>query len=556
MNRIVETGAHATIAGSHVFNAYFSAMHGTAQGSRRENEDLAKIVPSLGFCDYLSSGGYDDKVAAVKNVLAHGPLHWDTQIERKAKDVKTETKSEDKIVDQDRRDLYSRFSSPYESMYFGDNARAIRSDIMYFAVLDGHGGKKCAKFINWLLPHMLQMYIVEVFDSLTQDQIVSRIKSICQIADNLWMQTYPKDDSGTTLVMALVYPTPSGYKGYFAHVGDSRIIVLDSSNNAMYMSTDHTTALESEQDRVTAAGGYFYKSKGTHRTQGLGMSRAFGDQNLKDKICKEKSAIYEAAKDKVKQNYDHLKQLTGQDYVHAANAQLEQLYAEFHEGRNKFSKDQPISCEPDVVVLEGFSRILMFTDGMIENKITNEDLIKRFSIVPTFEKNISEFCQAVTKEIYQDPEHVQDNRTVLLADFHPNIQLETKLDYTITDEKVNRDRKIPEKDLGLYRVNPSTKTPFVDFGPFSTMMFPVLAEFLADFSMEHRKSSTKSLSKFLLDMSKIEFNVIESKESRKYMNFSDPVVCDQIADVFSHMVSRAHKFEMQPKIILYTNEFV
>lgn len=499
-NQTVKLGAHATVAGSKCFNKYFTGIYGTAQGQRKENEDVAKIIPSLGFVSYISSPSFR-KSDENKNILKHGAREWDFQISRdEKKESKNEFKDENQIIDQDEIDSENKFNKVMGrqnkfSAFTGDNTKICRSDIMYFSVFDGHGGKRCAKFMNWLIPHLLQMYIVEVFDTLKDDDIIARIKRICHLVDELWMEHNPKDESGTTMSIALVCPAidekmdkKTKYKGYFAHIGDSRILVLDSTSQIMYQSVDHNAIVESEAIRIKAAGGYSYKDGNTYRTNGLGMSRALGDQNRKQQICRTKSFQYDVSKNKIKNNLKKIIELNDQaDFIHVANHQLEKLYKDYHAGRDKYAKDQPISNEPTVTIVEGFSRIIMFTDGMVENNQSNLDIIKQFSTASP--SNHYSFATTIAKTIYNDPRKAHDNRTVLLADFNHEIKVESVPEYT----DCSKFESLTEENAAKYRLNPSNKEDFVVFGPVSTVQLNGLTKFLSDFQRESRKKNLRHL---------------------------------------------------------------
>ncbi|CAH1182653.1 unnamed protein product [Phyllotreta striolata] len=136
----------------------------------------------------------------------------------------------------------------------------------FFAVYDGHGGAEIADFAG----KHLHKFIVrrpeykngEIAEAMRQ----AFLELDSSMIENEVLFNKP---SGSTAVTALI----KGNKIYCANVGDSRI-VASINGRAEPLSEDHKPSLQSEYNRIVAAGGWV----DCNRVNGnLALSRALGD---------------------------------------------------------------------------------------------------------------------------------------------------------------------------------------------------------------------------------------------------------------------------------------
>lgn len=135
-----------------------------------------------------------------------------------------------------------------------------------FAVLDGHGGDRAAQFAaDHIADHL------NALDEINPNGITAALQALDNDILNL------RDPSGSTLALVLLQHMEGERRlqGWAAHLGDSRIILVDSMGAVLWASEDHTPDHPEERERVEAAGGFV---SAEHRINGvLNLSRALGD---------------------------------------------------------------------------------------------------------------------------------------------------------------------------------------------------------------------------------------------------------------------------------------
>jgi len=142
--------------------------------------------------------------------------------------------------------------------------------LSFFGVYDGHGGDKVALFAGENLHN-----IVAKQDSYKKGSLGQGLKDGFLATDRAILNDpkYEEEVSGCTACVCLI----SGKKIYLANAGDSRG-VLGIKGRAKPLSQDHKPQLETEKNRITAAGGFvdFGRVNGN-----LALSRAIGDFEFK-----------------------------------------------------------------------------------------------------------------------------------------------------------------------------------------------------------------------------------------------------------------------------------
>ncbi|KAI2591746.1 putative protein phosphatase, Mg2+/Mn2+ dependent 1N (putative) [Homo sapiens] len=142
-----------------------------------------------------------------------------------------------------------------------------------FAVLDGHGGARAARFGARHLPgHVLQELGPEPSEP---EGVREALRRAFLSADERLRSLWPRvETGGCTAVVLLVSPRFL----YLAHCGDSRA-VLSRAGAVAFSTEDHRPLRPRERERIHAAGGTIRR----RRVEGsLAVSRALGDFTYKE----------------------------------------------------------------------------------------------------------------------------------------------------------------------------------------------------------------------------------------------------------------------------------
>ncbi|KEY72010.1 hypothetical protein S7711_00029 [Stachybotrys chartarum IBT 7711] len=147
---------------------------------------------------------------------------------------------------------------------------AVNVPLSFFGVFDGHGGDKVALFCGENIHNIILNQ-----DAFKSGNYAQALKDGFLATDRAILDDpkYEEEVSGCTACVSLI----AGNKLYVANAGDSRG-VLGIKGRAKPLSQDHKPQLESEKNRITAAGGFvdFGRVNGN-----LALSRAIGDFEFK-----------------------------------------------------------------------------------------------------------------------------------------------------------------------------------------------------------------------------------------------------------------------------------
>ena len=166
-------------------------------------------------------------------------------------------------------------------------------DLHLFGVFDGHGktGDHCAGYVRDQLPGLLKTKCKEH----PQDFEKAYKEAFIQVNEGLHKSSIDDSLSGTTAIVVLF----EGGTIHVANVGDSRTVLYRRKGAPLMLTDEHKASLESERQRVAAAGGDTVQRTqevpgvccfpgkveklGPVRVQpgGLAVSRAFGAGHAK-----------------------------------------------------------------------------------------------------------------------------------------------------------------------------------------------------------------------------------------------------------------------------------
>ena len=135
----------------------------------------------------------------------------------------------------------------------------------FFAVYDGHGGCEVAEYLKNNLHALF---------SNSSGTVQERMKKSFTCADDI----VKGFRGGST---ASVVYVQDGY-AHFAHVGDSRAILLNSHGEDVFATRDHKPDRWDEKERISLAGGKIAYASRISRINGLAISRSIGDHKRKE----------------------------------------------------------------------------------------------------------------------------------------------------------------------------------------------------------------------------------------------------------------------------------
>ena len=148
----------------------------------------------------------------------------------------------------------------------------------FFAVFDGHGGRRAAEYCT------NHLYKNVVRDHSWPEQPIDALKAavLKTDADFRKLVRESKDENqqldGSTCISAMVV----GKHLFVTNVGDSRAVLVRASGSVVALSTDHKPTTLAESVRIHKAGGTVEQE----RVAGvLSVSRSIGDEKLSHLVC-------------------------------------------------------------------------------------------------------------------------------------------------------------------------------------------------------------------------------------------------------------------------------
>ncbi|ETV72123.1 hypothetical protein, variant 2 [Aphanomyces astaci] len=147
--------------------------------------------------------------------------------------------------------------------------------LAFVAVFDGHGGTRCADFLqHGLLPQLKHHLLHRSFHDAPHESMSMAMQSACRDADKAFLGSHLADDSGSCAVFALIGKD----KWVVGNVGDSQV-VLSRHGRAVDLCVAHSPQHPDERARILAANGHIVQDRFIFGY--LGVSRSFGDRFVK-----------------------------------------------------------------------------------------------------------------------------------------------------------------------------------------------------------------------------------------------------------------------------------
>jgi serine/threonine protein phosphatase PrpC len=151
------------------------------------------------------------------------------------------------------------------------------TDINFYSIFDGHGGKGVSKFLKDKLP---QYFIKKdvLYHPTKKSEYYKYIKKVTQIIQEKLIKEVPSSkNSGSTALISIFYNHNNKKYFYISNTGDSRAIICNKYNIALPLTKDHKPAAYEEKKRITQLGGKIVYDQGDWRIKDLSVSRAYGD---------------------------------------------------------------------------------------------------------------------------------------------------------------------------------------------------------------------------------------------------------------------------------------
>ncbi|RHY50269.1 hypothetical protein DYB30_008404 [Aphanomyces astaci] len=137
----------------------------------------------------------------------------------------------------------------------------------FVAVFDGHGGTRCADFLqHGLLPQLKHHLLHRSFHDAPHESMSTAMQSACRDADKAFLDSHLADDSGSCAVFALIGK-------------DKWVVVLSRHGRAVDLCVAHSPQHPDERARILAANGHIVQDRFIFGY--LGVSRSFGDRFVK-----------------------------------------------------------------------------------------------------------------------------------------------------------------------------------------------------------------------------------------------------------------------------------
>lgn len=152
------------------------------------------------------------------------------------------------------------------------------NQINFFAVFDGHGGKRVSKFLKDNLPSFfINKLEKNIFSN--KNTTVKYINSVYDLLQNKLKNEHPKAVEYCGSTACVVINTIENEKNvlWVINVGDSRAILCNKLGQCQQLSLDHKPNTITEKKRIESLGGKIKFDGYEWRIKTLSLSRAFGD---------------------------------------------------------------------------------------------------------------------------------------------------------------------------------------------------------------------------------------------------------------------------------------
>ncbi|HSC24994.1 MAG TPA: PP2C family protein-serine/threonine phosphatase [Candidatus Babeliales bacterium] len=152
----------------------------------------------------------------------------------------------------------------------------------FFAGLfDGHGGKEISNFLK----NNFYNFFKESTKATTTEKLIDAFSKADEKSPEGEVGNIMYGYQGSTAIVGILEEKNNIYTLTVGWVGDSRL-VLEHNGNVVFETSDHTPKNPHELDRIKKAGGEdkITNSEGGMRVNGIEVSRAIGDKELRDNL--------------------------------------------------------------------------------------------------------------------------------------------------------------------------------------------------------------------------------------------------------------------------------
>jgi len=163
-------------------------------------------------------------------------------------------------------------------------ARLGGRNLSLYGVFDGHNGSQASRFCQRHIAHLLAHSPVDVLA-----HPAAALERAFKQADGDFLAT-KHEDAGTTALVMLAHDNML----HVASCGDSRAILVRKDASVLPLSVEHKPDRLDERQRIARAGGTI-EHWGVWRVEGLlAMSRAIGDEKLKQFVIPDPDVVSHA----------------------------------------------------------------------------------------------------------------------------------------------------------------------------------------------------------------------------------------------------------------------